>query len=316
MKSGNPQIAIDIKSKLRLPVMAGPMFIASTADLLIEQCKSGIVGSLPALNLRSTSELDEALFRIRETLNDDIPFIINLVAHKSNDRLDADYDILEKHKVPIVVLALATNADLVKSIQGYGGLVFNDIVKKRHAEKCAELGVDGLVAVAAGAGGHTGFQSPFALISEIREIWDGPLALGGSIATGRQILAAEILGADFAYIGSSFLACEEANTPLGFKKMIVDCAADDVLVSNSFTGVNASFLRPSIIENGLDPANLKRPEGAGISIKDGGSNSKAWRDIWSAGQGIGAIKTSAPARDYIDQLSKEYNAAKTAVLKS
>lgn len=315
MISGDPKLADKINSKLRLPVMAGPMFIASTKELLIEQCRAGIVGSLPALNLRSTEELDETLYEIREQLGDDVPYIINLVAHKSNDRLDADYAILEKHKVPIVVLALATNADLVKSIQGYGGLVFNDIVKKRHAEKCAELGVDGLVCVGAGAGGHTGYQSPFALVSEIREVWQGPLALGGSIAKGEHVLAAQMMGADFGYIGSPFLACTEANTQPEFKQMIVDSAADDILVANCFTGVNASFLRQSIIDNGLDPKNLVRAEGMKIDIKGGGSNTRAWRDIWSAGQGIGAIKSSGPAKDYIDQLVQEYETAKANMAK-
>lgn len=313
MKSGDLNLTTKIKAKLRLPVMAGPMFIASTKELLVAQCKAGIVGSIPALNLRNTAELDEALHYIREHLDADTPYIVNLVAHKSNERLDADYAVIEKHKVPIVVLALAANADLVKSIQTYGGLVFNDIVKRRHAEKCAELGVDGLVAVGAGAGGHTGYQSPFALVSEIREIWQGPLALGGAIAKGEHVLATQMMGADFAYIGSPFLASSEANTQPAFKQMIVDCAADDIMLTNCFTGVNASFLRPSILQNGLDPTNLQRAEGAEISISGGGSNSKAWRDIWSAGQGIGAIKTSGPASEYIDRLAQEYALAKKAV---
>ncbi len=307
--AGDSTLAGKLKAKLRIPVFAGPMFIASTADLVIAQSKAGIIGSMPALNPRSTAALDEDIARIREALGDDALYAVNLVAHRTNDRLEADYEIIEKHKVPIVVLALAANADLVKAIHNYGGLVFNDVVKNRHARKCAEIGVDGIIAVAAGAGGHTGMLSPFALVSEIREWWQGPLVLSGCIATGRQVLAAEAMGADLAYIGSPFLASAEANTQAGFKKMIVESSSDDVMISDSFTGVKASFLRPSIIENGLDPDNLVRDPNLGISIKDGGANAKAWRDIWSAGQGIGAVKRSVPAAAYIDQVASEYEMA-------
>lgn len=306
---GDSNLARRLKSKLRMPVFAGPMFIASTADLVIAQSRAGIIGSMPALNPRSTAALDEDITKIREALGGDALYAINLVAHRTNDRLEADYAIIEKHKVPIVVLALAANADLVSAIKNYGGLVFNDVVKNRHARKCAEIGVDGIIAVAAGAGGHTGMLSPFALVSEIREWWQGPLVLSGCIVTGRQVLAAETMGADLAYIGSPFLASAEANTQAEFKKMIVDCSSDDVMISDSFTGVKASFLRPSIVENGLDPDNLIRDPNLKINIKDGGANAKAWRDIWSAGQGIGAVKRSAPAKAYIDQVASEYDAA-------
>ncbi|CAN5426382.1 nitronate monooxygenase family protein [soil metagenome] len=307
---GDPDLARTLQAKLRVPVLAGPMFIASTPALVIAQSQGGIVGSMPALNARSTAELDENIAEIREALGDDGPYAINLVAHRSNSRLDADYAVLEKHKVPIVVLALAASKELVDAIHGYGAVAYNDIVSDRHARKCAEIGVDGIIAVAAGAGGHTGNISPFALISEIREWWEGPLALSGAIATGRQVLAAQAMGADFGYIGSSFLASTEANTAPAFKQMIVDGSAKDLMLTNCFTGVNASFLRPSILANGLDPKNLVRAEGTEISIEDGGANSKAWRDIWSAGQGIGAIKRSGPASDYITQLIAEYDAAK------
>jgi nitronate monooxygenase len=302
-------LAINLRTALRLPVMAGPMFIASTAELVIAQCKAGIIGSMPALNPRSTSALDEDVARISENVGDK-PYAINLVAHKTNSRLEADLQVVMRHKVPIVVLALAANADLVKALKANGSLVFQDVIKNRHALKCAEMGVDGIIAVGAGAGGHTGDLSPFALMQEIRDWWDGLLILSGCIANGRSILAAEVLGADLAYIGSPFLASDEANTQAGFKKMIVDGTAADIMSTNCFTGVDANFLRPSIMENGLDPANLKRTEGAGINIDGGGANSKAWRDIWSAGQGIGAVKQSGPAKDYIDWLATDYAVAR------
>lgn len=305
-------LAADLRAHLRLPVMAGPMFIASTAELVIAQCNAGIIGAMPALNPRSTVALDEDVARIREAVGSK-PYCINLVAHKTNERLEADLEVVLRHKVPIVVLALAANPDLVKTLQANGSLVFQDVIKNRHAVKCAEMGVDGIIAVAAGAGGHTGDLSPFALMQEIREWWDGLLILSGGIATGRSVLAAEALGADLAYIGSAFLASEEANTHEGFKRMIVDGSAADIVVTNSFTGVNANFLLPSILENGLDPAELKRPPGGPIDISGGGSNAKAWRDIWSAGQGIGAIKTSGPAGAYIDWLAQDYAQARAAM---
>lgn len=305
-------IAADLRAKLRLPVMAGPMFIASTADLIIAQCCAGIIGSMPALNPRTTADLDADITRIAASVGD-APYAINLVAHASNSRLGGDLDVVLKHKVPIVVLALAANAGLVRQLQDNGSLVFQDVIKQRHAHKCAELGVDGIIAVGAGAGGHTGDLSPFALMAEIREWWEGLLILSGCIATGRAVLAAEVLGADLAYIGSPFLASTEANTQPGFRQMIVEGAAADIVTTNCFTGVDANFLRPSLIEHGLDPANLKRVEGGGINIDGGGDNAKAWKEIWSAGQGIGAVKRSEPAADYIDRLAAEYAAARAAI---
>ena len=290
------------------------MFIASTADLVIAQCKAGIIGSMPALNPRTSEALDADIARIKAALGPtDAPYAINLVAHRSNDRLAADLAIVVRHRVPIVVLALAVDEAIIQAVHDYGGIVFNDVASNRHALKCADLGVDGIIAVCSGAGGHTGRLSPFALVSEIREWWAGPLALSGSIATGAGILAAEAMAADFAYIGSAFLASNEANTSADFKQMIVDSASGDIVVTNCFTGVDACFLKPSILANGLDPANLIRAAGAEINIKDGGSNAKAWRDIWSAGQGIGAIKRSGPAAEYIDQLAREYEAARTSL---
>jgi len=305
-------LAQRLRAKLRLPVMAGPMFIASTADLVIAQCNAGIIGAMPALNARSTAALDEDIARIRESVGDR-PYCINLVAHRSNDRLQADLDIILRHKVPIVVLALAADPDLVTTLQAGDILVFQDVIKNRHARKCAEMGVDGIVAVAAGAGGHTGDLSPFALMQEIRGWWDGLLILSGCVATGRSVLAAEVLGADLAYIGSAFLACDEANTQARFKQMIVDGSAADIVVANCFTGVDANFLLPSILESGLDPQALKSPAGTAIDIAGGGSDVRAWRDIWSAGQGIGAIKASGPAADYIDWLAADYDRARTGM---
>lgn len=302
-------LARNLRQKLRMPVMAGPMFIASTADLVIAQCQAGIIGSMPALNPRSTAALDEDVARIAASAGD-MPYAINLVAHASNSRLEADLAVVLKYKVPIVVLALAANGDLVKELQANGALVFQDVIKDRHARKCAELGVDGIIAVGAGAGGHTGDLSPFALMQEIREWWDGLLLLSGCIATGRGVLAAEVLGADLAYVGSPFLASSEANTQPGFKQMIVDGKAADIVTTNCFTGVDANFLRPSLLEHGLDPANLKRAEGKGINIDGGGDNAKAWKEIWSAGQGIGAVKRAEPAGDYIDWLAADYAAAR------
>jgi nitronate monooxygenase len=308
----DPTLAAELRAKLRLPVMAGPMFIASTADLVIAQCRAGIIGSMPALNPRSTAALDEDVARIAQSVGD-VPYCINLVAHHTNQRLEADLEVILRHRVPIVVLALAANADLVRTLQENGSLVFQDVIQIRHARKCAEMGVDGIIAVAAGAGGHTGDQSPFALMQEIREWWDGLLILSGCIANGRSVLAAEVLGADLAYVGSAFLAVDEANTQAGFKKMIVEGSAADIMVTNCFTGVNANFLLPSIRGNGLDPTNLQRPAGATIDISDGGSNPKAWREIWSAGQGIGAIKQAGPATDYIEWLAKDYAQARAAM---
>lgn len=305
-------LAAALKAKLRVPVMAGPMFIASTADLVIAQCRAGIIGAMPALNPRSSAALDADITRIRAAVGD-APYAINLVAHKSNSRLDADLEVVLRHKVPIVVLALAANPDLVRRLQANGSLVFQDVIKDRHARKCAEMGVDGIIAVGAGAGGHTGDISPFALVQEIRAWWDGLLLLSGCIANGRSVLAAEVLGADLAYIGSPFLASSEANTQDAFKQMVVDGSAADIITSNGFTGVNANFLRGSLIANGLDPNNLAKREGGAINIDGGGDNAKAWKEIWSAGQGIGAIKRSEPAAAYIERLIAEYHDARAAM---
>jgi len=319
---GNTSIAPELREKLRLPLIGGPMFIATSPALVIAQCPSGVIGSIPALNARSTAELDEMLSEIEEALaahdaanpeQPAAPYSLNLVAHASNPRLEPDLALLLAHKVKLAIVSLAAPKDIVTAVHEYGGLVFNDVISNRHAEKCAEAGVDGLIAVCAGAGGHTGNMSPFALVQELRAWWQGPLALSGCIATGQSILGALAMGADFAYIGSPFLASLEANTAHGFKEMVRTSDSRDVIVTNCFTGVNATFLRPSIEANGLDPAKLSRPEGAKISIADGGANPKAWRDIWSAGQGIGAVHHVEPAADYIDRLVMEFDAARAAL---
>lgn len=312
--TGDATLAPRLKAKLRAPVMAGPMFIASTPALVVAQCKSGIIGAMPALNARTTQGLEADIACIERELGDgEVPYAINLVAHRSNVRLQADLAVVAAHKVPIVVLALAASRDIVEAIHAYGGLVFNDVASDRHARKCADMGVDGLIAVAAGAGGHTGSISPFALTAEIREWWSGLLLLSGCIATGRAILASETLGADLAYIGSPFLACAEANTAPEFKRMIVEGSSKDILVTKGFTGARASFLEPSIRANGLDPEEVAKKENVSVDISGEASHGKAWRDIWSAGQGIGAVKASLPAAEYIAGLVEDYARARRAM---
>lgn len=290
------------------------MFIASTVELVIAQCRAGIVGAMPALNSRTAAELHEDIARIRDGVGQR-PYCINLVAHRTNTRLGEDLEVVLHHRVPIVVLALAADPELVSTLRANGSLVFQDVAKDRHARKCAEMGVDGIIAVAVGAGGHTGATSPFALIGEIRRWWDGPLALGGCIATGGGIAAAEAMGADFAYIGTPFLACEEAATHSDHRRMIVGGNAGDVVTTNCSTGVDANFLRPSLEANGLDPDALARSAGD-IDIADGGSNKKAWRDIWSAGQGIGVIRDVTSTSSYVDRLTEEYEEARRRLLET
>lgn len=291
--TGTNALDVSLRAQVRLPVMAGPMFITSTAELVIAQCNAEIIGAMPALNPRSSPALDENVARIRENV-DGLSYGINLVAHHSNDRLEADLGVVLRHKVPIVVVALAANPDLVKELQANGCLVFQDVVRNRHARKCAEMGVDGIIAIGAGAGGHTGNQSPFALMQEIREWWDGLLILSGCVATERSVLAAEVLGADLAYIGSAFLASDEANTQESFKKMIIECSATDIVTSNGFTGVDANFLRPSIIANGLDPKALQRPRGLEVSVTRGGPTTRLGATSGAPGKEL--VPSSAPSR--------------------
>lgn len=312
--SGDPTLAPRLKAQLALPVMAGPMFIASSPALVVAQCKAGIIGAMPALNARTTAALDESIDVIkRELAGCEAHYAINLVCHRSNVRLDADLDVIVKHQVPIVVLALGASPKVVSAIHAYGGLIFNDVANDRHARKCAEMDVDGIIAVTAGAGGHTGSISPFALTQEIREWWRGPLLLAGCISTGRGVLAAETLGADFAYIGSPFLASREANTPEAFKQMVVDGSSADVIVTKAFTGARASFLAPSLRVNGLDPDEIAAKDKARVDISGEASQGKPWRDIWSAGQGIGAVKATLPAAEWIAGLAADYASARESM---
>ena len=312
--SGDPGLARKLRAKLRLPVMAGPMFIASSPALVVAQCRAGIIGAMPALNARTNEGLDNDLALIeRELEGYQAPYSINLVCHRTNARLAADLSVLVRHRVPIVVLALGANVETVRAIHEYGGLVFADVVNVRQARKCSEIGVDGVIAVAAGAGGHTGSLSPFALMQEIRELWQGPLLLAGCIGTGRGVLAAETLGADFAYVGSPFLACLEANTAPAFKQMVVDCGAQDIVVTKGFTGARASFLAPSLRANGFDPEEMARKDPERVDISGEASQGRAWRDIWSAGQGIGAVKAAKPAGEWIAALAEDYASARVAM---
>ena len=312
--------------RLRLPAIGAPLFIISNPDLVIAQCKAGIVGSFPALNARPQSLLDEWLHRITEELaawdraNPDrpsAPFAVNQIVHRSNLRLQEDMATCAKWKVPIVITSLGAIVEVNQAVHGWGGIALHDIINDRFARKAVDKGADGVIAVAAGAGGHAGRLSPFALVQEIREWFDGPLILSGAIATGRAILAAQVMGADLAYIGSPFIATEEANAPGDYKQGIVDGRADDIVYSSLFTGVHGNYLRQSIERAGLDPANL--PEGDIKTMDFGtgdGSKAKAWRDIWGSGQGIGAVRSVQPAADYVAELAADYQAARAELFAS
>ncbi|PIB91177.1 nitronate monooxygenase family protein [Caulobacter sp. FWC2] len=309
-----------LRDRLRLPVIASPLFIISNPDLVIAQCKAGIVGSFPSLNARPISQLDEWLHRITEELAahdkahpeaPSAPFAVNQIVHKTNNRLEEDIELCVKHKVPVVITSLGAREDLNQAIHSYGGITLHDVITDRFARKAIEKGADGLIPVAAGAGGHAGTLSPFALIQEIRQWFDGPVALSGSIASGRSILAAQAMGADLAYIGSAFIATQEANAVQGYKDMIVDSKADDILYSNLFTGVHGNYLRPSVIKAGLDPENLPVSDPSKMNFGSGGNqDAKAWRDIWGCGQGIGAIENVLTAGELVAKFAAEYEQAK------
>ena len=306
---------------LRVPVVAAPLFIISNPDLVIAECKAGIVGSFPSLNARPIEMLDQWLTRITEELdrynqeNPDqpaAPFAVNQIVHRSNDRLWEDVELCVKHKVPIIITSLGARPELNEAIHSYGGIVLHDIINNRFAHKAIEKGADGLIAVAAGAGGHAGTLSPFALIQEIRAWFDGPLLLSGSIANGNAILAAQAMGADLAYIGSPFIATEEANAAAAYKEMIVEGSADDIVYSNLFTGVHGNYLKPSIVASGMDPENLPESDPSQMKFGSGGSSkSKAWKDIWGSGQGIGAVEAVVPAAARVADLSAQYKAARS-----
>ena len=310
----------EIKKSLRLPVIGAPLFIVSNPKLVIAQCCAGIVGSFPALNARPQEKLDEWIVEIKAALaahNDKhpqrtaAPFAVNQIVHRSNDRLQKDMESCVRHQVPIVICSLGAREDVYQAIHSYGGVVLHDVINNAFAKKAISKGADGLIPVAAGAGGHAGVISPFALVEEIREWFDGPIALSGAIATGGGVLAAEAMGADFAYIGSAFVATEEANAPQAYKQAIVDGTADDIVYTNLFTGVHSNYLKASIVGAGLDPANLPESDPTKMDFGSGGASAKkAWKDIWGSGQGIGAVKSVVAAAALVDRLEREYKKAR------
>ncbi len=313
----------NLKSRLRLPVIGSPLFIVSNPKLVIAQCKAGIVGSFPALNARPAAQLEEWLIEITTELAaydlahpeaPSAPFAVNQIVHRSNDRLMHDLELCVKYKVPIVITSLGAREDVNAAIHSYGGIVLHDIINNKFAKKAIEKGADGIIAVAAGAGGHAGTTSPFALIQEIREWFDGPLALSGSIATGDAVLAAVAMGADVAYIGSAFIATDEANASAAYKQCIVDSAADDIVYSATFTGVHGNYLKPSIVAAGLDPDKVSVADPSKMDFGSTGNAAKAWKDIWGCGQGIGAVHAVLPAAQLVQRLATEYGAARQRIL--
>ncbi|MPY99720.1 MAG: nitronate monooxygenase [Actinophytocola sp.] len=312
-----------LRDRLRLPLVGSPMFIVSNPELVIAQCTSGVVGSFPTLNARPQSELRVWLQRIAEALakhdanNPDAPaapYAVNLIVHKSNDRLYEDLAVVEEFQVPIVITSLGAVTEVNERIHAYGGIVLHDVINDRFARKAIEKGADGVIAVAAGAGGHAGTQSPFALVREIREWFDGPVVLSGAIATGDAVLAARAAGADLAYAGSVFIPTAEANAADGYKQMIVDSSASDIVYTNLFTGVHGNYLRGSIEAAGLDPAKLPESDPSAMNFGTGdGGDVKAWRDVWGAGQGVGVIDAVRPTADVVDRIAAEYDGARERI---
>jgi nitronate monooxygenase len=311
-----------ILQNLPFPVIAAPMFIISTPKLVIEQCKAGVVGSMPALNARPASQVDDWLAEITETLaaynkaNPDkpaAPFAINQIVHKSNDRLEHDMQVCEKYKVPIIITSLGAREDVNKGVQAWGGITLHDVISNVFARKAIEKGATGLITVAAGAGGHASVKSPFAMVQEVREWFDGPVVLSGSIASGGAVLAAQAMGADLAYIGSAFIATHEARAVDGYKQMIVESNSDDIVYSNFYTGIHGNYLKGSIRNTGMDPDNLPESDPSKMNF-GGGGEAKAWKDIWGCGQGIGAIKQVVSTAELVARLRREYAEAKARLI--
>ena len=310
-------IPASLANQLSIPVIGSPLFIISTPDLVLAQCKAGVIGSFPSLNARPIEQLEEWLAQLNEELAAArkanpaakiAPYAVNLIVHKSNNRLEEDLALCVKYKVPMVITSLGARPEVNEAVHSYGGIVMHDIINIVFAHKALEKGADGLIAVASGAGGHAGTLSPFALISEIREFFDGPLALSGAISHGGQVLAAQAMGADFAYIGSAFIATNEARAVDGYKDMIVASAAKDIVYSSLFTGVHGNYLAPSVAASGLDPNNLPEGDKATMNFRAGeGSKAKAWKDVWGAGQGVGGVKARMPAAEFIAKLKREYD---------
>lgn len=310
-----------MKDNLSVPVIGAPLFIISNPSLVLAQCKAGVVGSFPALNARPEAQLDEWLAEITEELSSYqeknpgkkvAPFAVNQIVHTSNNRLEHDLKMCVKYKVPIVITSLGAVPEVNDAVHSYGGIVLHDIINNRHANSAIRKGADGLIAVATGAGGHAGRLSPFALVQEIREWFDGPLLLSGAIATGGAVLAAQAMGADLAYIGSPFIATDEARASDEYKQAIADCGAEDIVYTNLFTGIHGNYLKPSIKNMGMDPDNLPESDPSAMNFGSGGnSDAKAWKDIWGCGQGIGAVKSVGPTADLVARLAREYEAAKS-----
>ncbi|HSB24456.1 MAG TPA: nitronate monooxygenase family protein [Burkholderiaceae bacterium] len=313
-----------ILANLPLPVIGAPLFIVSNPKLVIAQCTSGVVGSMPALNARPAEQLDEWLAEIAEGLaawnrahsdQPAAPFAINQIVHKSNNRLEHDMAVCARYKVPIVITSLGARTDVNDAVHRWGGIVLHDIINNTFAHKAIDKGADGLIAVAAGAGGHAGVKSPFALVQEIRQWFDGPLALSGAIANGKAVLATQAMGADLAYIGSAFIATEEARASDAYKQCIVECSSDDIVYSSLFTGVHGNYLKPSIRALGMDPDNLPEGDVSKMNFSSGeGSKGKAWKDIWGCGQGIAAVQAVVPTRELVARLKREYEAAREQLL--
>ncbi|MBS0278535.1 MAG: nitronate monooxygenase [Proteobacteria bacterium] len=311
------------EGRMRLPVIGSPLFIVSGPELVIAQCKAGIVGSFPALNARPEPVLEEWIVRIKtelaqwekQTGKKAAPFAVNQICHSSNDRLKHDMDMCTKHEVPIIITSLRAPKEIVESAHSYGGVVFHDIINIRHAKKAVDEGVDGLIPVCAGAGGHAGVMSPFALVAELRKFWNGPIALSGSIANGRSILAAQALGADLAYMGTRFIATREANAPAQYKDALIDAASGgDIVYTNLFTGVHGNYLRSSVVAAGLDPDDLPVSDKSKMNFGSGGNTkAKAWRDIWGSGQGVGQIHDAPTVEELISRLEAEYRDARQAL---
>jgi len=309
-----------LKGKLRLPVVAAPLFIISNPEMTIAQCKAGIVGSFPSLNARPISQLDEWLDQITSELdsynraNPDTPaapFAVNQIVHRSNGRLEEDMQLCEKYKVPVMITSLGANADVYSAAKSWGGITLHDVIHQKYAHKAIDKGATGLICVSAGAGGHAGALSPFGFIAETREWFDGPILCSGSISTGGGVLAAQAMGADYAYIGSAFIATLEARASEAYKQGIVEGRAEDIVYTNLFTGVHGNYLRGSIEGSGLDPDNLPESDPSAMNFASGGNtDAKAWKDIWGSGQGIGSVKSIRPVSEYVDQLEAEYKAAK------
>lgn len=313
----------NLRDTLNLPVLCSPMFIISNPKMVIEQCKAGVIGSFPALNARPAEKLDEWLTEIDEALarykaeHPDAkvgPYAVNQIAHPTNDRLEHDMQVCVKHKVPIIITSLQANPMVIEAAHSYGGLVFHDVTNIRHAKKALSMGVDGLILVTAGAGGHAGTLSPFALLSEIRQFFDGPVILGGAITRGNHILSAQVMGADMVYMGTRFIATEEANAEQAYKDMVVESSASDIVYTNLFTGVHGNYLRGSIEKAGLNPDDLPNSDKSKMSFGSGGSSkSKAWKDIWGAGQGVGGISELQSVASTVAKLQDEYATAKESI---